>query len=578
MNLTLRLTRFLVPLRRRIALAILLGFATVIADLGLTATASYLISAAALKPLLIELSTVIFLVRFIGVSRAFLRYGERRASHDVTFRLLATLRGWFYRRVEPLAPASLSGYRSGDLLTRIVADIDELQNLYQLIVAPLLVAILTVSITIAAYFIFSPALALVAFLALATAGVGLPAFMHLLARADGRRMTELRAQLNVALIDGTQGAQDLLAFGRADDHRARIASIDRELARLERRTARISGLQIALHDVISGVGMVAILAVAIPLVRRGEMDGVYLATLALLVVVSLDAIKPIGRAFQFFGRSLAAGDRLFQIADSCPVIADPPYPISVPLNPLLEFEEVRFAYHPAGPPTLDGISFTLKPGGSVAIVGPSGSGKSTIVNLAVRFWAPASGQIRLGGCDTAEFALVALRDQVAVVSQDTHLYNNTIRANLMLAKPTASDQEIADVLATVRLEDFVRRQPKGLDSWIGEQGLLISGGERQRLAIARALLKDAPLLILDEATANLDPITEREVLSVLKDLMRGRTTLVITHRLIHMESFDEILVLDHGRIVQRGTHEELCSESGFYRQMLVSQDQMLNAE
>lgn len=570
-----RLLRFLTPYRWRVALAVLLGVGTVVANTGLLATAAYIISKAALKPLLIELTGVIYLVRFFGIARAAVRYEERLVSHNVTFRLLATLRAWFYRRLEPLAPGGLGSYRSGDLLSRIIKDIEELEGIYQQVVAPVLIAALTTLLAVGVFQIFSPTLALAALGFLAAAGIGVPLLASWLGRRSGRRQLELRAALNAQLVDGLQGIQDLLACGREDDQRERIATLDRELARVQRRMACIAGMQGALGDLVTNIGMWTVLVLAIPLVRDGRIGGVYLAMLALVMLGSFEAVRPLGRAFQFLGQTLQAGERLFAVADAKPAIEEPADSLPAPAVPTLEFDHVGFAYAPDEARVLDEVTFTLRPGERLAVVGPSGSAKSTLVRLAVRFWDPLEGEIRLGGRDLRGYARDILACQIGVVAQDTYLFTGTVRANLLLARPEATDAELEEALRRARLDDLVGRLPNGLDTWIGEQGLQISGGERRRLAIARALLANPPILVLDEPTANLDPITESDVLAAIGDLMRERATLLMTHRLVHMEGMDEILVLHGGRILERGTHVALCRAGGLYARMLEAQNQIL---
>jgi ABC-type multidrug transport system fused ATPase/permease subunit len=237
----------------------------------------------------------------------------------------------------------------------------------------------------------------------------------------------------------------------------------------------------------------------------------------------------------------------------------------------LELDRVGFCYEPVGPPVLEDVTFVLEPGKRVAVVGPSGAGKSTLVSLILRFWDPSSGGIRLGAHDIRKYAQDDLRSLIGVVAQDTHVFNDTLRGNLLLARPEATDDELQRAVARAQLSELVERLPGGLDSPLGEQGLKLSGGERQRLSIARTLLKDAPLLVLDEPTANLDPLTERRLLDAAYEVMRDRATLVITHRLVRMEDMDEVLVLDGGRIVERGTHEELLGAGGLYSHMVEVQ-------
>jgi ATP-binding cassette subfamily C protein CydC len=377
------------------------------------------------------------------------------------------------------------------------------------------------------------------------------------------------------VIDGIQGSQDLLAFGREDDQQREISSLNRELGRVQGRMAFITGLQDALSDLMMNLAMLAILVLAIPLVAAGEIRGVFLAFLALVILGSFEAVQPLGTAFQFLGRSVGAGERLFEIVDAEPEVKDPREPLPPPTDCTLEFDRVTFHYEAGGPPVLEDVTFVLEPGKRVAVVGPSGAGKSTLVNLILRFWDPSSGLIKLGGRDVREYAQDDLRDLIGVVTQDTHVFNDTLRANLLLARPEATEADLRRVLARTQLSELVEQITQGLDSPLGEQGLKLSGGERQRLSIARTLLKDAPLLVLDEPTANLDPATERELLDAAYELMHDHATLVITHRLVRMEDMDEIVVLEGGRVVERGTHGELRAARGLYHQMVEVQSGVL---
>jgi len=601
MTIFIRLLAFLAPFRMRVALAILLGCVTVASNMGLLGMAAYLIAAAALKPLLILLTLPIYMVRFMGVSRAVARYAERLVAHDVTFRLLSELRARVYARLAPLAPARLLAYRSGDVLARLVGDIEELQNLYLGVVAPLVVAVAIAALTYNLFALFSRTLAWAALAFLAAAGAGVPLLAGALSRGLGQRRLTARAALNTEIVDGLQGMQDLLACGRPDVYRRKVAALDGALARVQRRVALIGGARQASNDLLMNLALWTLLVLTIPLVTARAIDGVYLGLLALVILASFEAVQPLGAAFQSLGRSLAAGARVFEVIDAAPSVTDPAAPLPAPISPGLDFDGVSFSYSEDDDVALDGadgvaldgadgvaldgadgvalrgITFSLRPGRRVAIVGPSGAGKSTLARLAVRAWDPASGAIRLGGADIRRYRLDDLRAAVGVVAQDTYIFNDTVRGNLLLARPDASDDELARAVELAQLAEFVRDLPDGLDTWVGEQGLRLSGGERQRLAIARALLKDAPLLILDEATANLDPITERAALDALDALMRGRTVLLITHRLVAMERMDEILALDRGRIVERGTHDELLAAHGLYRRLVDTQDGLVDA-
>lgn len=588
----LRLLRPLVSFRWRLGLGVLLGVLMVASNIGLLGMAAYLIAASALKPLLVVLALPIYVVRFAGVARAVSRYAERLTGHSLTFRLLARLRSQVYCRLTPLVPSQLSAYRSGDLLARLVADVEELQHIYLRVVGPFLVAGVVALLTSGLFALFSPILAWTALLFLLIAGVGLPLLAGGLSRGLGARQVAARGDLNAHLVDGIQGIQDVLAFGLEGEFQQRIAAQDALLARVQRRMAAIGALEVALEDIVTSLAVWTILLLAIPLVSTHHIGGVFLAFLALIMLASFEAVQPLGPGLQFLGHALAAGRRVFAVLDSTPQVAEPdparmltPRPSAVLQPgtsaarhlpaPTVEFDHVSFAYGPDDAPALTDVSFTVSAGSRVAVVGPSGAGKSTLLRLAVRFADPCNGAIRLDGTDIRDIALGDLRAAIGVVTQDAYIFNDTLRRNLLLARPDASDAELEQALEQAQLSDVVAQLPQRLDTWLGEQGQRLSGGERQRLAIARALLRDAPLLILDEPTANLDPVTEHALLDALEIAMRGRTTLLITHRLRDMERLETILVLDQGRLVERGTHPQLLAADGLYRRLFAIQSGML---
>lgn len=565
-----RLVKLAWPLRWGMALATLAGVLTVGSAIGLMATSAWLISMAALHPSVAALAVAIVGVRFFGIARGVFRYLDRLISHEITFRLLSRLRVWFYRAVEPLAPAVLARYRSGDLLSRVVSDIDTLQNFYLRVLAPPLVSAFTglgVWFLLGAYNpVFS--LAFLGFYVLA--GVGVPWLTHLLSKRLAVRAIQLRADLNASMVDGIQGLAELVAFGQEDRQNARIEKLNRELVRTQVRLGAINALQGSLGSVLMNLAAWTMLALAIPLVRNGQLDPVYLALVVLTALASFEAVLPLGQAFQYLALSLTAADRLFEIADQLPAIKT--LPSTGPAAPdegnlSLEVKNVTFRYESGQPDALHDLSFSLRPGQSVAIVGESGAGKSTLANLLLRFWDYQSGEIRLGGRDLNTIPPEEVRSMIGLVSQRTHLFNATIRENLAIANPSADQAAIETACRQAQIHDFIAGLPQGYATSVGEFGLALSGGERQRLSIARAILKNAPILVLDEPTANLDRQNEQLVLQALQSLMKNRSTILITHRLADLESFGEILVLRAGQVVERGDQSHLLQEAGLFNRL-----------
>jgi len=325
---------------------------------------------------------------------------------------------------------------------------------------------------------------------------------------------------------------------------------DRELGRLQRRLALIAGLRVAFGDGLGRLGAWAVLLLAIPLVATNTLGAVYLATLALLMLGAAEALQPLAQAAQQLGRTRASAQRLWQVADEHSAITFPKADLLPRPAPVLEFDRVEFGYD--GVPVLNEISFTLRPGRPVAVVGPSGAGKSTLLQLAARAWDPTGGQIRLAGRDLRSYPWQTLATMIGSVSQDAYVFSGTLRQNLQLGRPTATEHELDAVLDRVALTDLLALLPQGLDTWIGDQGVRLSGGERQRLLFARALLQNMPILLLDEVTANLDPVSERLVFEIVQELARERAVLVATHRIKQLEWTDAVLVLEGGRIVEQG--------------------------
>ncbi len=548
MNPLIKLLRMLAPFRLWIVVAVLVGFGTIGSSVGLMAMSSYLISRAALVNDLVELSLAITAVRFFAITRAALRYTERYITHRTTFRILTYLRTWLYAAIEPLAPARLQSFRSGDLLSRIMADMETLENFYiRVIVPPLVAAMVTaMACAILGWFDIRLAVALGAFLLLT--GVALPVATSWLSRQPGESMVAARTMLNATLVDEIQGIGDVLAFGQQAAFELRTQRITAELNRVQERLAMVRGLGNGLTALFTGLAGFTVLWLAIPLVTNGTIDGVYLALLPLTAIAAFEAVQPMSQAWQVLEESRAASSRLFELIDAPPAIQDPVQPIAIPTQYDIEFRNVVFRYAADSPRVLNDLSFTVAQGERVGIVGPSGAGKTSIINLLVRFYDCDDGQILVDGKDLRNYSADEVRSAIAVVSQQTHLFNSTVRDNLRLAKADATDNELVAACKEAQIHDFIAQLPNGYATQIGENGLLLSGGERQRLSLARAILKDAPILILDEATAHLDAVTQRNLMQALERIMACRTAIIIAHHASVVAHCDRILTLAGGEI------------------------------
>ena len=539
-----RLLKLMAPFRWWIILAVLLSFATVGSSVGLMAMSAYLISKAAITTDQTELALAITGVRFFALARALFRYLERLISHTATFRILTHLRTWFYTAVEPLAPARLQSRHSGDLLARIMADIETLENFFSRVVIPPLAAALVTLFATLLLGSFDAVLGLALLVFLLLTGLFLPLATHYLSREAAGELIVGRAELNATAVDGIQGIADLLSFGQSDAYEARLMSISKDINRHQQRLAIVRGLNSALAALFTSLAALTILWLAIPLVTNGQINGVFLALLPLTAIAAFEAVQPLSQSLQYLESSQAAGSRLFELIDEKPPVSDPVQAAPLPQQYNIEIQDLSFSYGHDLPPVLDSLNLALAQGQRAAIVGRSGAGKTTLINLLLRFWEYEHGHIRIGSRELHELTADDTRHLLGVVSQHTHLFNSTIRDNLYLANPDASDEELQAACRLAQIDDFIQKLPQGYETWIGENGLLLSGGERQRIAIARAILKDAPILILDEAMANLDPITAQNIWAGLEQFMNSRTTLIISHQLANLPAVDYQLILD----------------------------------
>nr|MBC8524423.1 thiol reductant ABC exporter subunit CydC [Chlorobium phaeobacteroides] len=510
----LRLLQLVRPFYWWMLLAAVLGFASIGSSIGLMLSSAFIIAKAALHPPFQELLPGIAGVRLFGAARGILRYIERLASHNTTFKILSRLRIWFYASVEPLAPARLMRYKSGDLLQRITGDIDTLETLYARVISPPLTALLVSGLLWVLLGSFSPVFSLVLLCFHAAAALGLPLLTGYLNRGTAAEMSELQSGMQTKTLDCIQGISDLLLFNRLDDYVGQLNELKSRELKLQRKQALIQGSHESLTGLLMNGAVFALVWVLAPQISNGTINGVYSAVIIIAVMVSFEAFLPLPDAVQHLEANATAGKRLFDIVDAQPAVTAPVAPEAFPESSSICFQKVSFSYPETRCPALSAMSLTVEEGEKIAIVGPSGAGKSTIASLLLRFWEPTEGSITIGGKSIDRLDPESLRSRIGIVSQHTYLFGESIRKNLLLACPDASDEELKKALEIAGLGSCASR----LDQWAGQHGMNLSGGERQRMAIARMLLQDAPIIVLDEATANLDNLTEKSVMQTILKL------------------------------------------------------------
>lgn len=536
------------PDRRRLTLSVALAAGAVAAGCGLLALSGYLITRAAERPPVLLLTAAIVGVRAFAIARAALRYGERLASHDLAFRLLAKLRMRFFRRLAPLVPGELRGVDRGGLLARFVGDVDQLQHLYLRGIAPPLVALLTVAGAGVAAGILVPAAGVALAAALALAAVVPSLVSARVAAAAARSEAEGRARLTGALVEAIDGGAEIAVAGRAPEQAALIGAHGDALRRVQRRYAAAGAVATALTGLLSAAALVVVLAIGIHALRAGELADVLLAALAFLALAAFEGVAPLTGAARHLHACAVSAHRLQETTAAAPQVADPPFPAALPARGALEVDGAWVRYAPGEPWALRGVSLALAPGEKVAITGPSGAGKSTLAQLLVRFRDPDRGTVRFAGRDVREAAQAEVRERVAIVDQDAHLFTTTLRENVRLARPAATDEEISAALGTAGLGDWLAELPDGLDTLVGEQGGLVSGGERRRIALARGLLSEAPVLVLDEPSAHLDAAASERLLAALARDTGDRTVVVVTHAAAGLDAYDRVVELADGAV------------------------------
>ncbi|MEU2352562.1 thiol reductant ABC exporter subunit CydD [Streptomyces misionensis] len=555
--------------RGRLGLAWLLGSLALGSAVGLMATSGWLISRASQQPPVLYLMVAVTATRAFGIGRAVFRYAERLVSHDAVLRMLADTRVAVYRRLERLAPAGLKSARRGDLLTRLVADVDALQDYWLRWLLPASVALLvsTATVGFTAWLLPEAGAALAA--GLLAAGVGVPLVTATAARRTERRLAPARGELATRVTDLLTGTAELTVAGALPDRTGAARSADGTLTRIASRAAAVTALGDGLTALISGLTVTATALVGVQAVAAGRLGGVALAVVVLTPLAAFEAVLGLPLAVRYRQRVRRSAERVHEVLDTPEPVREPERPRQAPVSPFpVVLKGLTARHEDRRGEALAGLDLTLAEGRRIAVVGASGSGKTTLAQVLLRFLDPRSGTYTLAGVDARELAGDDVRRLVGLCAQDAHLFDSSVRENLLLARKDAGEGELRGALARARLLDWVDGLPDGLDTLVGEHGARLSGGQRQRLALARALLADFPVLVLDEPAEHLDLPTADALTADLLAATEGRTTLLITHRLAGLDEVDEVIVLDAGRVVQRGTYAELAAVDGPLREMV----------
>ncbi|WP_371777263.1 thiol reductant ABC exporter subunit CydD [Streptomyces sp. NBC_01438] len=556
--------------RGRLALALLLGSLALGSAVGLMAVSGWLISRASEQPPVLYLMVAVTATRAFGIGRAVFRYAERLVSHDAVLRMLAALRVDVYRGLERIAPAGLRRTRRGDLLSRLVADVDALQDYWLRWLLPAGTAVVVGAAAAGFTGWLLPEAGAVLAAGLLLAGVGVPLVSGACARRTERRLAPARAELATRITDLLGGTAELTVAGALPGRSARTREADGVLTRIASRAATATALGGGLTSLIGGLTVVAAALVALPAVAAGRLAGVELAVVVLTPLAAFEAVTGLPLAVQYRQRVKRSAERVYEVLDAPVPVREPAVPAEAPASPFpLEVRGLSARYAGAEHDALADVDLTLEAGKRIAVVGPSGSGKTTLAQVLLRFLDARAGTYRIGGVEASALDGDAVRRFVGLCAQDAHIFDSSIRENLRLARTGATDAELREALARARLLDWAEALPDGLDTLVGEHGARLSGGQRQRLALARALLADFPVLVLDEPAEHLDLPTADALTADLLAATRGRTTVLITHRLEGLEAVDEVVVLDAGAVVQRGPYAALVAVDGPLSRMLA---------
>ncbi|MCY9825492.1 heme ABC transporter ATP-binding protein/permease CydC [Vibrio chagasii] len=552
-----------------LSLGMLLAFATLSASIGLLTLSGWFISASAVAGLTIARETFNYMlpgggVRGLAMSRTAGRWGERVVSHNATFKLLTDLRIFFFKKLAPLIPGRISNLRDADLLNRLVADVDAMDHVYLRLVSPVTVGVFGIFFLTLFLMWFDTSLGLILGSILLIMLLIWPVLFYKLGKRNGGELTQNKADLRVTTLDWIEGYSELTLFGAEERYRNAILETQQKLMANQFVNANLTGMASAALMLFNGLTLVLMLWLAADGVGGNAPDP-FIALMAFATMASFELLMPIAGAFQHLGQTLSSARRLNEVILSEPEVqfADEKLDINKPLD--ITFSNVTFNYPDSERSVLNAVDLTIPATNKVAIVGQTGSGKSTLIQLLTRYWDPKKGYISIAGIELTQWNESQLRESISVVSQRVDILNGSLRDNLLIAKPDANDEHLANILKDVGLEKLLEND--GLDSWLGDGGRQLSGGEKRRVGIARAILHDAPILLLDEPTEGLDKQTEQSIMALFEKHFEGKTVIFITHRLIGLEAMDSIVLIEQGEIVEHGSHETLLNEQGRYFQL-----------
>lgn len=551
-----------------LTLGIVLAIVTLLASIGLLTLSGWFLSASAVVGVTGIYSFNYMLpaagVRGAAITRTAGRYFERLVSHDATFRVLQHLRIYTFSKLLPLSPAGLSRYGQGELLNRVVADVDTLDHLYLRVISPLVGAFVVIMVVTLGLSVLDFTLAItLGGIMLLTLFI-LPPLFYQAGKSTGQSLTHLRGQYRQQLTSWLQGQAELTIFGASERYRAQMETTELQWHEAQRRQSELTALSQAVMLLVGALAVIMMLWMASGGVGGNTQPGALIALFVFCALAAFEALAPVTGAFQHLGQVIASALRITELTEQQPEVTFPDAGSSVSEQVTLTLRDVSFSYPGQAQKALDTLSLQANPGEHIAILGRTGCGKSTLLQLLTRAWDPQSGEILINEQPIATLSEATLRQSISVVPQRVHLFSATLRDNLLLAAPHAGDDALTAMLCRVGLDKLL--EDDGLNAWLGEGGRQLSGGELRRLAIARALLHDAPLMLLDEPTEGLDATTESQMLELISDVMRNKTVLMVTHRLRGLSRFDQIIVMDNGQIIEQGNHADLLARQGRYYQ------------